>query len=83
MAAVLRVTACARRRLRLIRLVVRGVVAPPAGCVGGTEPAWMIDLAGGGRRGRLHGWLLIHVPLAAALLVLLVAHAVLALRYTF
>jgi len=31
----------------------------------------------------LHGWLLIHVPLAAALLVLLVAHAVLALRYTF
>jgi len=31
----------------------------------------------------LHGWLLLHVPLAAALLVLLVAHAVLALRYTY
>jgi hypothetical protein len=31
----------------------------------------------------LHGWLLIHVPLSAALLVLLLAHAVLALRYSF
>ncbi len=31
----------------------------------------------------LHGWLLVHVPLAAALLVLLLAHVVLALRYSF
>jgi len=29
----------------------------------------------------LHGWLFIHVPLSAALLVLTVAHAVMALRY--
>ena len=31
----------------------------------------------------LHGWLFVHVPLTAALLVLLAAHAVLALRYSF
>jgi hypothetical protein len=31
----------------------------------------------------LHGWLLLHVPLSAALLVLLVAHAVMALRYSY
>jgi hypothetical protein len=31
----------------------------------------------------LHGWLLVHVPLSAALLVLLIAHAVFALRYTY
>jgi hypothetical protein len=29
----------------------------------------------------LHGWLLVHVPLSAALLLLAVAHAVIALRY--
>jgi hypothetical protein len=29
----------------------------------------------------LHGWLLVHVPLTAALMVLSVVHAVLALRY--
>jgi hypothetical protein len=31
----------------------------------------------------LHGWLFVHVPLTAALLVLLAAHAVMALRYSF
>jgi len=31
----------------------------------------------------LHGWLMVHVPLTAALLVLLAAHAVFALRYGF
>jgi hypothetical protein len=31
----------------------------------------------------LHGWLLVHVPLSAALLVLLVAHVVMALRYSY
>ena len=31
----------------------------------------------------LHGWLFVHVPLTTALLVLLVAHALLALRYSF
>jgi len=31
----------------------------------------------------LHGWLFVHVPLTAALLVLLVAHAILALRYSY
>jgi hypothetical protein len=30
----------------------------------------------------LHGWLLIHVPLAMALLVLAVFHVIVALRYT-
>ena len=29
----------------------------------------------------LHGWLFVHVPLSAALLLLSVAHAVIALRY--
>jgi hypothetical protein len=29
----------------------------------------------------LHGWLLVHVPLSLALLLLSAAHAVLALRY--
>lgn len=31
----------------------------------------------------LHGWLLIHIPLSFAMLVLIVVHAVLALRYTW
>jgi hypothetical protein len=31
----------------------------------------------------LHGWLLLHVPLTAALLVLLLAHVVVALRYSY
>ncbi len=31
----------------------------------------------------LHGWLFLHVPLTAALLVLLAAHVVVALRYSF
>jgi hypothetical protein len=31
----------------------------------------------------LHGWLLVHVPLSAALLVLLLAHIVMALRYSY
>ena len=31
----------------------------------------------------LHGWLFVHVPLTGALLVLLAAHAVLALRYSY
>jgi hypothetical protein len=30
----------------------------------------------------LHGWLLVHVPLSAALLVLTLVHAIMALRYT-
>src|SRR5438477_586132 len=57
LAAVLRVAARARRRVRLIRLVVGGVVAPPAGGVGGAEPARVIEAAGERRGGcgRLHG----------------------------
>jgi hypothetical protein len=31
----------------------------------------------------LHGWLLLHVPLTAAMLVLLAAHVVVALRYSY